>query len=129
MQRFPKRVSKSQRFLILSEHFQGGLSISELSRKYQVHAATIYQWRREQMSREEKSGGLCPKELLSEIEHLKAENSRLKHTVADQALDITTLKQWNEFMKKKWREEKLSSQNNSSESCRQSSPPKKDFVS
>ena len=101
MQRFPKRVSKSQRFLILSEHFQGGLSISELSRKYQVHAATIYQWRREQMSREEKSGGLCPKELLSEIEHLKAENSRLKHTVADQALDITTLKQWNEFMKKK----------------------------
>ena len=81
------------------------------------------------MSREEKSGGLCPKELLSEIEYLKAENSRLKHTVADQALDITTLKQWNEFMKKKWREEKLSSQNSSSESCRQSSTPKKDFVS
>ena len=71
MQRFPKRVSKSQRFLILSEHFQGGLSISELSRKYQVHAAGIYQWRGEQMRREEKSAGLCPKELLSEIERLK----------------------------------------------------------
>ena len=81
------------------------------------------------MNMERKSAGLCPKELLSEIERLKVENSRLKHTVADQALDITTLKQWNEFMKKKWREEKLSSQNNSSESCRQSSPPKKDFVS
>ena len=114
--------------MILSEHFQGGLSISELSRKYQIHATTIYQWRREQMSREEKLSGLCPKELLSEIERLKAENSRLKHTVADQALDITTLKQWNEFMKKKWREEKLSSQSNSSESCHQLSPPKKDFV-
>ncbi len=37
------------------------------------------------MSTEEKSAGLCPKELLSEIERLKTENSRLKHTVADQA--------------------------------------------
>ena len=37
------------------------------------------------MSREKKLSGLCPKELLSEIECLKAENSRLKHTVADQA--------------------------------------------
>ena len=71
MQRFPKRVSKNQKFLILSEHFQGGLSISELSRKYQVHAVTIYQWRREHKSREEKPGGLCPKELLSEIECFK----------------------------------------------------------
>ena len=53
---------------------------------------------------------LDPKEFLSEIEHLKSENSRLKHTVADQALDITTLKQWNEFMKKKLREEKLNLQ-------------------
>ena len=80
------------------------------------------------MSTEEKSAGLCPKELLSEIERLKTENSRLKHTVADQALSITTLKQWNEFMKKKLREEKLSSQRSLSDST-QTSAVKKDFVS
>ena len=82
------------------------------------------------MRQEDKSEGLCSQELLGEIERLKAENSRLKHTVADQALDITTLKQWNEFMKKKWREERLSSQRSLSESCpQQSSLPKKGFVS
>ena len=81
------------------------------------------------MNMERKSAGLCPKELLSEIERLKVENSRLKHTVADQALDITTLKQWNEFMKKKWREEKLSLPDSSSKSCHRLSTPKKGFVS
>jgi len=52
-------------------------------------------------------------QLLSEIEQLKRENSRLKHTAAEQALDITTLKQWNDFIKKKLREEKRNSQKNS----------------
>ena len=33
MEKFHKRVPKKQRFLILSEHFDSGLSISELSRK------------------------------------------------------------------------------------------------
>ncbi len=128
MDRFSKKVSKNQRFLILSEHFQGGLSISELSRKYQIQAATIYQWRREKMRREKKATGLDQEELLLEINRLKVENSRLKHTVADQALDITTLKQWNEFMKKKWREEKLNLQKSLS-STAQRSAVKKDFVS
>ena len=50
---------------------------------------------------------LDPKELLEEIERLKSENSKLKHTVADLAIDVTTLKQWNDFVKKKLREEKL----------------------
>ncbi len=128
MDRFSKKISKNQRFLILSEHFQGGLSISELSRKYQIQAATIYQWRREKMRREKKATGLDQEELLLEINRLKVENSRLKHTVADQALDITTLKQWNEFMKKKWREEKLNLQKSLS-STAQRSAVKKDFVS
>ena len=39
-------------------------------------------------------------QLLCEIEQLKRENSRLKHVVAEQALDISTLKQWNDFTKK-----------------------------
>ena len=56
---------------------------------------------------------LDPAELLCEIEQLKRENSRLKHTVAEQALDVSTLKQWNNFIKKKFREEKLNSQKSS----------------
>ena len=56
---------------------------------------------------------LDAEELLKEIEQLKRENSRLKHTVAEQALDLSTLKQWNDFIKKKLREEKLSSQKSS----------------
>ena len=56
---------------------------------------------------------LDPAELLCEIEQLKRESSRLKHTVAEQALDISTLKQWNNFIKKKFREEKLNSQKSS----------------
>ena len=59
---------------------------------------------------EEKEISLDTEELLKEIEQLKRENSHLKHTVAEQALDISTLKQWNDFIKKKLREEKLSSQ-------------------
>ena len=115
MLKYPKRYTKDQKSSILSEHLEEGLSISELSRKYQVSAHTIYKWRnamKEQQS-ENKKISLDTDQLLSEIEQLKKENSRLKHTVADQALDISTLKQWNDFIKKKFREEKRNSQKNS----------------
>ena len=62
---------------------------------------------------EDKKISLDTEQLLGEIDQLKRENSRLKHTVAEQALDISTLKQWNDFIKKKLREEKLNSQKNS----------------
>jgi len=62
---------------------------------------------------EDKKVSLDTDQLLSEIEQLKKENSRLKHTVAEQALDITTLKQWNDFIKKKLREEKRNLQKSS----------------
>ena len=108
MLRYPKRFTKEQRLVILSEHLEGGISISELSRKYQVSAHTIYNWRNAMKKSEGESVSLEPVELLSEIEQLKRENSLLKHTVAEQALDIATLKQWNGFIKKKLREERLS---------------------
>lgn len=107
MEKFYKRVPKKQRFMILSEHFNDGLSISELSRKYQIQPATIYKWR-EKMKKEAKQPSLDSKQLLEEIKHLKQENSLLKETVTQQALDITTLKQFNEFVKKKQEEERQS---------------------
>jgi len=113
--RYPKRFTKDQKASILAEYVKEGLSISELSRKYQVSAHTIYKWRNamKEQQAEDKKVSLDTDQLLSEIEQLKKENSRLKHTVAEQALDITTLKQWNDFIKKKLREEKLNLQKNS----------------
>ena len=45
MLKYPKRFTKNQKSSILSEHLKEGLSISELSRKYQVSAHAIYKWR------------------------------------------------------------------------------------
>ena len=112
VEKFYKRVPKKQRFLILSEHFNGGLSVSELSRKHQIQPATIYKWR-EKMKKEEDKPSFDSKQLMEEIKHLKQENSLLKETVAQQALDITTLKQFNEFVKKKQKEERLNMQKSS----------------
>ena len=102
MFKYPRRWTKEQRFSLLSEYLRGDLSISELSRKHQVSAHTIYKWRNAMKEQQENQISLDPAELLCEIEQLKRENSRLKHTVADQALDISTLKQWNNFIKKKF---------------------------
>ena len=108
MFKYPKRWTKEQRFSMISEYLRGDLSISELSRKHQVSAHTIYKWRnavpegkkhhefahtiykwRNAMKEQQKNQiSLDPAELLCEIEQLKRENSRLKHTVAEQALDI-----------------------------------------
>ncbi len=111
MLKYAKRFTREQKSVILSEHLEGGVSISELSRKYQVSPHTIYIWRR--AMKKEDVVSLEPAELLSEIEKLKRENSLLKHRVADQALDIETLKGWNDFIKKKLREGRLSLQKSS----------------
>ena len=72
MLKYPKRFTKDQKSSILSQHLEEGLSISELSRKYQVSAHTIYKWRnamKEQQS-EDKRISLDTDQLLSEIEQL-----------------------------------------------------------
>ncbi len=122
-----KRYSKAEREAILSEHITEGLSISELSRKHQIHPHTIYNWRRK-MNTKRQDKVVDPRELFSELEQSKKENSKLKKIVAEQALDITTLKQYNEFVKKKFREEQLNLSENSSES-KASKLPKNDSVS
>ena len=42
MLKYPKRFTKEEKSSILSEHLKEGVSISELSRKYQVSAHSIY---------------------------------------------------------------------------------------
>lgn len=78
-----KRYSDEQIVGILKEA-AAGAKPEELGRKYGVHPNTLRAWR-------EKFTGMT----VSDVRRLKAledENRRLKHMVADQALEIQTIK-------------------------------------
>ena len=67
------------------------LGVAEAARQMGVSRQTVYRWR-------SKYGGLDTSEL-QRLRELEAENSRLKKIVAQQVLDIDTLK---ELLTKKW---------------------------
>ena len=78
------RFSEEQIIGILKEH-QAGLSAAELCRKHGISDATFYKWR-------SKYGGME----ISEAKRLKAledENVRLKKLLAEQVMDVATLKE------------------------------------
>jgi putative transposase len=78
-----KRV-KEDRIIAILKEAEAGVSVQELCRKYGMSDGTFYNWKA-------KYGGLT----VSEAKRLKAledENRRLKHIVAEQALDIQALK-------------------------------------
>ena len=78
------RFSEEQIICILKEH-QAGMSAAELCRKHGVSDATFYKWR-------SKYGGME----VSEAKRLKAleeENRKLKKLLAEQMLDVSTLKE------------------------------------
>ena len=77
------RFREEQIIGILKEQ-EAGLPVLELCRKYGISDVTFYNWRK-------KYGGLT----VSEVKRLKSledENGRLKHIVADYALDNQALK-------------------------------------
>ena len=84
------RYNEEQIIRILKE-VETGTSVAEVCRKYEVAEQTVYRWR-------SKYGGLGTSEL-QRFRELEAENSRLKRIVAQQVLDIDTLK---EIVSKKW---------------------------
>ena len=84
------RYSEEQIIRILKE-VEIGTSVAEVCRKYGVSEQTVYRWR-------SKYGGLDTSEL-QRLRELEAENARLKKIVAQQALDIDTLK---DVVSKKW---------------------------
>lgn len=78
------RFSEEQIIGILKEH-QAGLGAKELCRKHGVSDATFYKWR-------SKYGGIE----VSEAKRLKAlevENAKLKKLLAEQMMDVSTLKE------------------------------------
>jgi putative transposase len=77
------RFSQEQIITILKEA-RTGVKLTELSRKYGVSEPTIYSWKA-------KYGDMTISEA-RRLRQLEEENSKLKHIVADQALEIKALK-------------------------------------
>lgn len=82
-----KRFSEEQIVEALKK-VDNGLTVKDLCRQIGISEATYYSWRR-------KYGGM-EKTQVMELRKLREENTKLKRLVADQALDIQTLKAINE---------------------------------
>ena len=78
------RFSEEQIIGILKEH-QAGLCAKELCRKHGISDATFYKWR-------SKYGGMEVSDA-RRLKALEAENAKLKKMLAEQMLDVATLKE------------------------------------
>lgn len=78
------RFTEEQVIGVLKEH-QAGLGTAELCRKHGISPATFYQWR-------SRYGGLEVSEA-RRLRSLEEENARLKKLLAEQLLDVATLKE------------------------------------
>jgi putative transposase len=77
------RFNQEQIIAVLREA-EAGVRLAELSRKYGICQATIYHWKA-------KYGDMTISEA-RRLKILEEENGRLKHIVAEQALEIKALK-------------------------------------
>jgi putative transposase len=78
------RFSEEQIIGILKEH-QAGLSAKELCRKHGISDATFYKWR-------SKYGGMEVSDA-RRLKTLESENAKLKKMLAEQMMDVATLKE------------------------------------
>lgn len=85
-----KRFSEEQIIRVLKQ-VEEGKAVAEVCREHGISEPTVYRWR-------SKYGGLAESEL-RRLRSLEEENRRLKGVVAEQALDISLLK---EALSKKW---------------------------
>jgi len=65
--------------------FSEGKNVEEVSKKLEITPQTYYRWRKEY--------GTLQMEQAKRLKELEKENTRLKRVVADQALDISILKE------------------------------------
>lgn len=84
------RFTEEQIIGVLKEA-ETGMKVPELCRQHGISDVTFYKWR-------SKYGGLEVSEA-RRLKSLEEENRRLKHIVAEQALDIRALK---DVVAKKW---------------------------
>lgn len=85
------RYSETERLRILAK-LDSGTSIDDLCREYQISAATLYKWRKEQVDMQD--------EAKRQFKQLETENARLKKMYADLSMDHEILKEGYSFLKK-----------------------------
>jgi putative transposase len=85
-----KRFSEEQIIAVLKEA-EAGAKVLDLCRKHGISDATFYNWKAKYV-------GMTVAEL-RRLRELEAENAKLKRIVADQALDISALK---DLLGRKW---------------------------
>lgn len=78
-----KRFKEEQIIAVLKEA-EAGVGVTELCRKHGICDGTLYNWKA-------RYGGITINEA-KRVRLLEDENSRLKHIVAEQALEIQALK-------------------------------------
>jgi putative transposase len=86
-----RKQFKEDQIVRILEEFEKGKSVEELCREYNIARSTIYMWRN-------KYGGI-DKPMLKKLKELEKENARLKKIVAQQALDLDSMK---ELLGKDW---------------------------
>lgn len=79
-----KKVYSEEQIIKVLREVQNGAKVAEVCRIYGISDATYYNWK-------SKYQGLGISEL-RRLKQLEEENRRLKHLVAEQALDIAALK-------------------------------------
>ncbi len=85
-----KRFSEEQIIAVLKEA-EAGAKVLDLCRKHGISDATFYNWKA-------RYAGMTVAEL-RRLKELEAENAKLKRIVAEQALDISALK---DLLDRKW---------------------------
>lgn len=107
MQTYRKRITKEQKFNILTDHFEKGTPISELARLHGINPVTLYQWKRLMGDKPEEKINI--EEILRENEKLKKDNDLLNKALGKAHLSLECGKEIIEILKKNpWN---ISSQN------------------
>ena len=85
-----KRFTEEQIIGVLKES-EAGAKTDDICRRYGISSATFYSWRK-------KYGGMDASEA-KRLRELEVENAKLKRIVADQMLDMSSMK---ELLAKNW---------------------------
>ncbi|MFM8362827.1 MAG: transposase [Haliscomenobacter sp.] len=85
------KFSETERLAILAK-VDSGTGIDEVCREYQISAATLYKWRKEQADLQD--------ETKRQLKQLESENARLKKMYADLSMNHEILQEGYAFLKK-----------------------------
>lgn len=106
-----RRYGYQEKRMILEEHFNSGLSLSAISRKYQIHPVSLYNWKRSLCMSDKETKPMSisgnVEEILAENERLKKRNKHLEKAVSNLTIDNSILTDAIEIMKKKSQERAL----------------------